>query len=382
MIRFKSIAAAVALSLSSLAAFAQGETANWYFGKNAGIAFKGDSAIALTNGRLITEEGSATISDKDGNLLFYTNGITVWNRNHRVMPNGNGLMGRNSSTQSALIIPKPGNDSIYYIFTTDIQAQSNGMRYNIVNMTKDGGNGDLTSKNNFMIAPATEKLTAVRHSNNRDWWVIGHRWNSNAYMAYLVNAEGVATEPVISRVGTIHGGNNRKAIGYLVPSPDGTRLAAALWDDKSNFEVLRFNRSTGAVTDPVLLTGFVEAYGVCFSPDGTKLYGTVNAKGGGKAQVVQFDLKAGDAAAITKSAVVVGSSGSPRIGGLQLAPDGKIYIARKDNYHLAVIEKPNAAGKAAGFKDEGFRLAGKKSDLGLPNFPQGLGKQVKSMSKQ
>jgi WD40 repeat protein len=382
MIRLTSIAVAALLSLSSLAALAQGETANWYFGKNAGISFKGDSAVALTNGRLTTEEGSATISDKAGNLLFYTNGITVWNRNHRVMPNGNGLMGRNSSTQSALIIPKPGNDSIYYIFTTDIQAQSNGMRYSIVYMTKDGGNGDLTSKNIFMISPATEKLTAVRHANNRDWWVVGHRWNSNAYMAYLVSEDGVATEPVMSRVGTIHGGNNRKAIGYLVPSPDGTRLAAALWDDKSNFEVLRFNRSTGEITDPVLLKGFEEAYGVCFSPDGTKLYGTANGAGGGKAQVVQFDLKAGDAAAILKSAVVVGTSGSPRVGALQLAPDGKIYIARRDNYHLAIINNPNAAGKACGFKDEGFKLAGRKSDLGLPNFPQGLGKPVKSVSKQ
>lgn len=362
----------LAFSLGTFTALAQGETANWYFGKGAGLVFRGDTVTAIANSRLHTEEGSATISDKNGNLLFYTNGITVWNKHHRVMPNGNGLMGMKSSTQSALIIPKPAADSVFYIFTTDIQAQSNGLRYSVVNMNKDEGNGAITARNVFMIAPATEKLTAIRHSNNRDWWVIAHRWNSNAYMAYLVTPDGVNVEPVMTNVGTVHGGAHRKAIGYLVPSPDGARLAAALWDSDSNFEVLRFDRSTGEVSDPVLLKGYEEAYGVCFSPDGTKLYGTANGKGGGKAQVIQFDLQAGDQAAIAKSAVVVGTSGSPRIGALQLGPDGRIYVARQDNIHLGVIQKPNALGKESGYVDMGLHLGGRKSDLGLPNVPQGI----------
>ncbi|PVY41916.1 TolB-like translocation protein [Pontibacter virosus] len=372
MIQVKHTLTALALLLSTFTAFAQGETSNWYFGKGAGMIFRGDTVTAVVNSRLQTEEGSATISDKSGNLLFYTNGITVWNKHHRVLPNGNGLMGMKSSTQSALIIPKPAADSVFYIFTTDIQAQSNGLRYSVVNMNKDDGNGAITARNVFMIAPATEKLTAIRHSNNRDWWVIAHRWNSNAYMAYLVTAEGVNVEPVMSNVGTVHGGAHRKAIGYLVPSPDGTRLAAALWDSDSNFEVLRFDRSTGEVSDPVLLKGYEEAYGVCFSPDGTKLYGTANGKGGGKAQIIQFDLQAGDEAAIAKSAVVVGTSGSPRIGAIQMGPNGKMYVARQDNIHLGVINDPNALGKESGYVDTGFHLGGRKSDLGLPNFPQGI----------
>lgn len=362
------------LCFSSLSVLAQGEKANWYFGKNAGITFRGDTATALTNGRLMTEEGSATLSDKEGNLLLYTDGITVWNRNHRVMPNGNGLMGGKSSTQSALILPKPGSENIYYIFTTDIQAQADGLRYSVVDMTRDEGNGDLISKNNFMIAPATEKLTAVRHSNGRDWWIIAHRWNSNGYLAYLVNQNGVEVQPVMSMVGTVHGGPNRKAIGYLVPSPDGTRLAAALWDSESNFEILRFDRSTGKVSDPTLLKGYSEAYGVAFSPDGSKLYGTTNNGKMNKGQVVQFDLNAGDEAAIAKSAVVVGISGSPTLGALALAPDGKIYVARKDNNYLGVIHKPNLQGKDCGYEDNGFRLGGRRSDLGLPNFAHGISK--------
>lgn len=372
MTNFKCIATAVILCIGCFPAFAQGETANWYFGKNAGILFKADTAIAQINGRLITEEGSATLSDKDGNLLLYTDGITVWNRNHRVMPNGNGLMGGKSSTQSALILPKPGADSTYYIFTTDIQAQSDGLRYSTVDLSRDGGNGAIVSRNVFMIAPATEKLTAVRHSNGRDWWVIAHRWNSNGYMAYLVSVDGVSVKPVMSNVGTVHGGPNRKAIGYLVPSPDGTRLAAALWNDDSNFEVLDFNPATGEVTNPILLKGFTEAYGVAFSPDGSKLYGSTNNGRMNKGQIVQFDLSAGDAAAIAKSAVVVATSGSPTLGALVLGPDNKIYVARKDNLYLGVIANPDLKGAASNYTDNGFRLAGRKSDLGLPNFAQGI----------
>ncbi|MHA6249732.1 hypothetical protein ACXYMU_17445 [Pontibacter sp. CAU 1760] len=371
MTKIRHLTMAALLFASSFTAFAQGPQSNWYFGKGAGIIFSGDSATP-TNSRLFTEEGSATLSDKDGKLLLYTNGITVWNGSHRVMPNGNGLMGGKSSTQSALILPKPGSESIYYIFTTDIQAQSNGLRYTVVDMTKADGAGDVISRNNFLISPATEKLTAVRHSNNRDWWVIAHRWNSNAYMAFLVSGDGVSVQPVLSNVGTVHGGPNRKAIGYLVPSPDGTKLAAALWDSESNFEVMSFDRSTGKLADPILLKGYAEAYGVAFSPDGTKLYGTANGVGGGKAQIIQFDLNAGGSDAIANSAVVVGTSASPRVGALQVAPDGKLYVARQNNYYLGVISNPNAKGKASTYTDDGFHLGKQKSDLGLPNFPQGL----------
>jgi len=370
MIRLKHLATAFILCCTTIAAQAQGEQKNWYFGKGAGISFTGDSAVAVGNGRLYTEEGSASISDKNGNLLFYTNGITVWNKNHKVMPNGNGLLGGNSSTQSALILQKPGSENIFYIFTTDIQAQSDGLRYSIVDMTKDNGNGDLVFKNTFMIAPATEKLTAVRHSNRKDWWVIAHRWNSNAYMSFLVSESGVATQPILSNVGTVHGGANRKAIGYLKPSPDGTRLAAALWNDNSNFELLKFDRSTGKVYEPILFKGFSEAYGIAFSPDGSKLYGTTNNKNNGKGQIVQFDLKAGSTEAILKSATIVATSGSPTLGALQLGPDGRIYAARRDNLYLGVIYNPNAKGKAVKYKDAGFKLAGRKSDLGLPNYAQ------------
>jgi hypothetical protein len=81
------------IGLLSTFGFSQGEANIWYFGQNAGLDFNGGSPVALTNGQLATDEGCATISDTNGQLLFYTDGITVYNKNHSIMANGTGLTG-------------------------------------------------------------------------------------------------------------------------------------------------------------------------------------------------------------------------------------------------------------------------------------------------
>jgi hypothetical protein len=97
--------------------------------KNAGVTFQSGSPIATPGGQINTVEGTAAISDAAGNRLFYTEGVRVWNRNHVQMPNGAGLMGNASSTQSAVIVQRPGSNNIYYIFTVDAQAGANGLRW-------------------------------------------------------------------------------------------------------------------------------------------------------------------------------------------------------------------------------------------------------------
>lgn len=101
----------------SLNVAGQGEAANWFFGRGAGMQFDRNSGAvnAVDGGQLHTFEGCASISNADGDLLFYTDGISVWNRNHDVMLNGNGLHGDPSSSQSAIIVPKPDDLNIFYI---------------------------------------------------------------------------------------------------------------------------------------------------------------------------------------------------------------------------------------------------------------------------
>jgi len=357
----------VLLSLPQLAA-AQRPTDKWYFGRQAGLDFSSGTPTPLTDGAMTTYEGCATATTKRSELLFYTDGQTVWNRQHQPMPGGRRLMGSGSSTQSALIVPDPGSGNIFYIFTVAPQGAPDGLRYSVVDMTRADGLGDVPRANLLLVTPVAEKLAAVRHPNGRDVWVVAHRWNSNAFVAYLVTADGVAAKPIMSNVGSPNAGPGRNAIGALKFSPDGTKLAAAIWRDTNKFEVYDFDRATGKVSNARSFGPYPEAYGVEFSPDGTKLYGTCNGNSTIKTptaspetQVWQFDLK-------TKAAVVVGRSSNHKIGALQRGPDGRIYVAREDNSFLGVIESPNAAGVACRYVDDGLKLGGRRSKLGLPAF--------------
>ena len=131
---------------------AQREAGIWYFGIEAGIDFNSGSPVPLTNGKLITKEGCSTISDKDGKLLFYTDGSTVWNAKHNIMPNGTGLFGHLSSTQSAIIVPNPSNPSIYYVFTVDEPHHQNAWAF------PDQGPADF---NGFSTTEYNDSFTSV-----------------------------------------------------------------------------------------------------------------------------------------------------------------------------------------------------------------------------
>src|SRR5678815_5797215 len=96
-----------------LIVFAQQQPVKWYFGYNAGLDFSGGNPVPVS-GALFQWEGNATACDQTGNLEFYTDGVTVWDATHSVMPNGTGLLGNGSSTHSATVVPMPGNPDQYY----------------------------------------------------------------------------------------------------------------------------------------------------------------------------------------------------------------------------------------------------------------------------
>ncbi len=97
--------------------FSQGEFNNWYFGNKAGITFNSGTPVVLTDGQMLVQRASISVSDSLGNLLFYSDGQRVWNRNHQVMPNGTNLQAGLVQDQSVNVIQKIEDDSSYYIFT-------------------------------------------------------------------------------------------------------------------------------------------------------------------------------------------------------------------------------------------------------------------------
>ena len=182
--------------------FAQGGNNIWYFGHNAGLDFTTAPPSAIYDGALVTEEGCATLTDEQGNLLLYTDELFVYNRLHQQMPNGFGLWGHPSSTQSAIIVPWPDSDSLFYIFTTEDFVQNNRMSYSVVDLSLDNGLGDVITKNVLLQQPVTEQLNAVKHANGTDYWVVAHGMNNNFYV-YPVTATGISTAPVINSLGPV-----------------------------------------------------------------------------------------------------------------------------------------------------------------------------------
>jgi len=353
------------LFLFSQLCFGQKQHNIWFFGYSAGVTFNSGSPVSINGGQTTTIEGCSSICDTSGNLLFYTEGMNVWNKNHATMPNGTGLYGGTSSTQSAIIVLQPGSNTIYYIFTAAEAGGSQGLCYSVVDMTLNGGLGDVTTKNFQLQTPMSEKLTAIRHANGTDIWIISHDLYGDGFYAYLLTSTGVNITPVITHIGTTYSGI--AYIGYMKVSPDGTKLAAAL-QGANTFELYDFNTTNAAITNVVYFpTTYVWTYGIEFSPDSKRLYGS--KYGNSLSEIYQFDLTAGNAAAIVASAVQVALPGVQFVGALQLGPDGKIYVARYSSSMLGVINYPDSLGLACNYVDQAVSLSG-TCELGLPNcFP-------------
>ncbi|MGV6846428.1 MAG: T9SS type B sorting domain-containing protein [Lutibacter sp.] len=375
----------ISLILFPLFLFAQNEAAIWYFGNRAGLDFNSGSPVVLTDGLINTYEGCATISDSNGNLIFYTDGVQVWDRNHNIMPNGTGLDGNASSSQSAIIIPKPNNADQYYIFTVDQNPTGstnvgNGVNYSIVDMTLNGGNGDITTKNTNILPWAFEKITAVRHANNNSFWVITYR--RDTFYAWHVDATGV-NAPITSTPGV----NANNARGYLKTSIDGSKIVSANFGNTGNLLLYDFDNATGIISNETQLNfndpGDIP-YGVEFSNSGTKLYATTcrlpGTGVGPPGRLYQFDLANGNARTLIED------QNAYTRGALQLGIDMKIYRAlstvtssqnnASGTAYLGVINNPENVGLACNYVSDaidvtvgGFFPTHKVFE-GLPPFMQ------------
>jgi hypothetical protein len=352
------------LSLSAtLASFSQGQADWWYFGNNAGIHFETGGPVAVNDGQLSTSEGCASLSDQAGNLLFYTDGLTAYDRTHTVMPNGTGLLGNGSSTHSAIIVPRPGSNTDFYIFTVDQGGTSGqGMHYSKVDITLNSGNGDVVTseKNVFLVDDTSEKVAAVKKSNG--YWIITHLAETNQFYTYEVTSSGVNTTPLISNTAW-----NVAGFGYgLAVSSTGNKLAGVFFSSDS-IHVFDVNISTGEVTANYKIGSTISSstmYGLEFSPNAEVLY--MQAYNAG--DVRQFDLSLGNSAAISASELIVGASSSGG-GQLQTGRDGKIYCARQGTTRLSVINEPDMLGSACDWQDTAVVLTS-GCVWGLPTFIQ------------
>ncbi|HFS68152.1 MAG TPA: hypothetical protein ENK67_08060, partial [Flavobacteriia bacterium] len=358
----------ILLGISSINA--QNQADNWFFGDHAGLNFSTGNPVPITGGALSTVEGCSSFSDENGNLLFYTDGITVYNRNNQVMPNGNNLGGNPSSTQSGLIVPSPTTQNIFYLFTVGTNQVGNtgfpqnaGFKYYTVDMNAAGGLGDVISGpvnlSGSLSNQWTEKVTAVEADGCNGYWVVS--LVNNKFYAYYIDGSGVAASPVISTVGN----TVNDVRGYLKISPDGTKLVAANMNAGTflyDFDIVTGQVSNGNQLN--LLGNF--GYGVEFSIDSKRLFiSTGSYQQGSTENLYQFNLDLPDFNAINNSRFLVYSYTNTR-GALQLASNGKIYWASDSTSSISVINNPENIGASVNYSHRSVSLGGQTSTQGLP----------------
>jgi len=372
----------VVLFLIAFSTYGQKEANYWYFGHKAGLDFSTSPPTAV-NGKLDTFEGASTISDDQGNLLFYSDGKTVWDKSHAVMNFSNGtssflaLLGDPSSTQSALVIPKPNDSNIYYLFTVGANSGS-GLNYYTIDISQNGGKGEIVAGPVNLSGTASpgwsEKVTAVEGADCDTFWIIST--DTSNFYSYKVDTNGVNTTPIVSSFGQLI--NTRR--GTLKISPDGKYVVLA--NQRDTTFLYNFNSSDGTINNSMRLNISTGGYGVEFSQTSSILYIStgVHSQSGnapGPAFVYQYNLNNTTINDINNSRQTIVSETGFR-GALQLGIDGRIYYARSRESYLGVIKYPDRIGNDSEYVKEGLLLGtGSTSSEGLPPFIQSFFSPVK-----
>ncbi len=398
---------------------AQNEASKWYFGPGGMVDFMFNPPVispASPSNTAYTSHSS--IAGANGNLILHSNGLNIYNSSHTVIPNGSGLIGQNGNSSPVLFVPNPGNASQFYVFniaysgavTTSVE----GLYYSLVDMSLAAGQGSVVAKNiPVYLGPTGAGLAAVRQCNGTDYWVmIRDRnptnttlWNGiSKFYAFNLNSAGVNSVAAVSTftyANTVQYSQVFRGT-QLKFSPNGKYLACSLYSfigpyssSIGTFELYDFNNFTGLLSNQnKLYTGpsvapsnssapNADAMGIEFSPDASKIYGSLsNNYYYPNGSVLEWDLCNGNTPTLNATQVSVGNPppSSPTnsvngLGQMQLAPDGKIYIAPYQigaPYQLSVINNPNAYGAAAGFSLASFSINPGSVGYYLPKFSSHL----------
>ncbi|HLO58120.1 MAG TPA: PKD domain-containing protein [Bacteroidales bacterium] len=327
---------------------AQNFASKWVFNEFT-INFEKDSAFVERNNLAdYRSNGYASICDADGNLILYSNGINVWNRNNELIENGDSLLNPDylgTSLRASLIIPAPGNADRYFIFNMNPYNGNEfaGLYFSEADMSANEGNGKILRKGIRLIDSTGNQITALYHANRHDVWVITHRIQSNSYYAFLITDDGVSEKPVVSTLGKIHDSSFE---GQLKGSPDGRKVAVSYntWRQGEGFDLFDFNNETGKLSNAMsFLLPYQGCHGIEFSPDAVKLYAY---ESGSIGTLYQFKVYPDNYDSILASRKVVLMNHITSLEYMQLGPDGVIYITKggggyDGTMYLGTISKPN-----------------------------------------
>lgn len=329
----------LSIACLSHSSIAQKENNVWAYGDHSGLDFNSGSPVYITtaaDGR----EGTASVSDTDGKLLFYADGQNLYDNTHTLMPGSTGLFVNTSATQGTVIVPIDKEQ--YYVFGVDgIENVQGRFFYHLVDMSLNGGKGDIVAgKKNILLADSmSEKITLAPTCDGI--WLIVHHISQPQFYAYKILPSGTINPPVISVTDGISS-SRIYAVGEMEMSNNYRMIAFSY----AGWILFNFDSKTGIVGKTPIMSCPGVSYGFEFSPDDSKLYVSSET-------IVQYDLGLlPSAAAVTASKYVVASQVGTRdldsvYVGLRLAPDKKIYFSSLSApSYISCINEPNKAGVA------------------------------------
>jgi hypothetical protein len=399
------------LSVASFTSYAQFTDRYWTFGDSAGINFK-NLTNPVPGESILRARGTCTsICDSLGNLLFYGGAPNqdIWrppsppytynmgfivNKNHQKIVNGDSLK-CTYWYHDMTIVPNPANLNQFYVFTAGETSNSpTGFFYNILDLSLNNGNGYVVQKNiqlqSFTVADC---MTAIKHGNGRDWWVIIREWSTtfpkNSFYVYLISPSGITLYNQ-QNIGFSYVGGGLQRLEF---NPEGSQFYTCI--NSGLLERFDFDRCNGTISNDTILAPLATTWrrnywSMAVSPDDTKLYVSTFLAGTSSdtSYLVQYDLNAPNFLASSDTLLRLPADDNEQLGLLQPGPDGKIYLSAIGNSldcgfdylycdttwsqiatHISVINHPDSLGATCDFQPFSFNLGGHRTYVGLPNNP-------------
>ncbi|MFZ4707993.1 MAG: PKD domain-containing protein, partial [Bacteroidales bacterium] len=348
--------------------YAQKEANNWYFGFQQAVNFATGNPALVANSAMNTPYGSTSISDSLGNLLFYSNGQIIYDRNNLMMPHGDKLLSNDNATSPCVAFQKPGDQYQYYLFTVSgspIDQKGPCVNYSVIDMRLNGGTGDIIPTQKNIAVPAADSvyqtIGAVKHGSIDAYWLIVRNHGiPNQFSSFLVESSGVNQTPVVSSCALNYSASNLSQSEIIKISPNGKYLLYAARNQNSgnygDVELYNFNNITGQLSLALIFNTGERNTGAEFSANSEYLYLSnshwmpVLLKH--DCWITQFDLKkVNDITLFQNSAYVMvhDTLNHMPYGNLQLANNGKIYFVQPKDVgasytsYLGVIDYPYLA---------------------------------------
>lgn len=368
--------------LLPFASLGQNETNNWYFGDNSGIDFNYGQFSLLNDGNMSTPAGCSSISNSNGELLFYTNGNKVWNSIHEIMPNGSDLNAEVENIQSSIIIPDTTNPNIYYILTTRTSETNGGIYYSRVEFDNNNPLGIVTASNVRITYNSTERLTAIHSPETNSIKVVGLGTSDSAdgpviNKFYVINVgengNSPQTTPVLVNTEVVERTfySNSSSMKF---SPNGEYIA--IGDDGNGYSgvyVYTFDNLNNTLSPyKIINAGYlfmpIPVYGLEFSADSEMIYFSGNYNNVG--YLHSYFLNNNDDLA---QKALIDFSQEFLFGSLQLASNSKIYMANftsNEPYFFNKLSVINSPEEFVNIDYEPLRITldPNNSTKGLPNF--------------